>query len=165
MLLPFLIVGGAGLVILLISLILGDIFDHFEIGDGAISGTALGAAAVVFGAAGALTTTAGLDLVWAYVLAIVLATVAYVFALLIVRRLSKSSDGVPQTVVGLTGVSRSEISPAGGEVSLDGAYEVERRLAYSDAPIAEGVRIRVVEHVGTRVKVVAEAAPDSPPVA
>ncbi|MDF2574843.1 MAG: hypothetical protein K0S05_1755, partial [Agromyces sp.] len=39
MLLPFLIVGGVGLVLLLVSLILGDIFDHFEIGDGAISGT------------------------------------------------------------------------------------------------------------------------------
>jgi membrane protein implicated in regulation of membrane protease activity len=157
MLLPFLIVGGAGLVILLISLILGDIFDHFEIGDGAISGTALGVAAVVFGAAGALTTTSGLDLVWAYVLAVVLAIVAYVFALLVVRRLTKSSDGMPLNVVGLTGVSRSDISPAGGEVSLDGAYEIERRLAYSDQPIPEGVRIRVVEHSGTRVKVVADS--------
>lgn len=156
MLLPFLIVGGAGLVVLLISLIVGDIFDHFEIGDGAISGTALGVAAVVFGAAGALTSTSGLDTVWAYVLAAVFAVLAYVFALLVVRRLTKSSDGVPPSVVGLTGVSRSDISPAGGEVSLDGPHEIERRLAYSDAPIAEGVRIRVVEHVGTRVKVVAD---------
>ena len=47
--LPFLIVGGVGLAVLLLSLIVGDIFDHFEIGDGAISGTALGIAAVVFG--------------------------------------------------------------------------------------------------------------------
>ena len=43
-----------------------------------------------------------------------------------------------------------------GEVSLDGPGEIERRLAYSDAPIAEGARIRVVEHAGTRVKVAAD---------
>jgi membrane protein implicated in regulation of membrane protease activity len=155
-LLPFLIVGGVGLAVLLISLIIGDIFDHFEIGDGAISGTALGIAAVVFGAAGVLTATSGLDLVWAYVLAAVFALLAYLVAVFFVRRLTKSSDGVPASAVGLTGVTRSTVTSAGGEVSLDGPNEVERRLAYSDEPLAEGVRIRVVEHSGTRVKVVAE---------
>ena len=156
MLLPFLIVGGVGLAILLISLLLGDIFDHFEIGDGAISGTALGIAAVVFGAAGVLTSTAGLDLVWAYVLAIAFALVAYLLAVVFVRRLTKSSDGVPLSALGLTGVTRSTVSASGGEVSLDGPGEVERRLAYADETIAEGVRIRVVEHSGTRVKVIAD---------
>jgi len=160
MLTPFLIIGGIGLAVLLISLLVGDIFDHFDIGDGAISGTALGIAAVVFGAAGVLTITSGLDLAWAYVVAAVLAVLAYLLALMIVRRLTKSSDGVPMSAVGLTGVSRSDISAAGGEVSLDGPHEIERRLAYSDTPIPEGVRVRVVEHSGTRVKVVAdETAP------
>jgi len=154
--LPFLIVGGVGLAVLLISLIVGDIFDHFEIGDGAISGTALGIAAVVFGASGALTFTSGLDVVWAYVLAAVLAILAYLVAVLFVKRLTKSSDGVPVSAVGLAGVTRSTVSPAGGEVSLDGPHEVERRFAYSDETIAEGVRIRVIEHSGTRVKVVAD---------
>lgn len=154
--LPFLIVGGVGLAVLLISLIVGDIFDHFEIGDGAISGTALGVAAVVFGASGVLTSTAGLDQVWAYVLAAVLAVAAYLLALLFVKRLTKSSDGVPVSAVGQTGVTRSPITVAGGEVSLDGPHEIERRLAFSEEPIPEGVRIRVVEHSGTRVKVVAE---------
>lgn len=156
MLLPFLIVGGIGLVVLLISLLLGDIFDHFEIGDGAISGTALGIAAVVFGAAGVLTSTAGLDQIWAYVLAAVFAILAYLVAALFVRRLTKSSDGAPASALGLTGVTRSTVSAAGGEVSLDGPGEIERRLAYSDETIAEGVRIRVIEHSGTRVKIVAE---------
>lgn len=155
MLLPFLIVGGVGLVLLLISLILGDIFDHFEVGDGAISGTALSVGLVVFGASGALTVSSGLDLVWAYVLSVVLAVVAYVLSVLMVRNLSRSSDGVPQSAVGLTGVARSDVSPAGGEVSLDGPAEIERRLAYSDDPIAVGSRVRVVEHAGTRVKVTA----------
>lgn len=156
MLLPFLIVGGVGLVLLLISLVLGDILDHLEIGDGAISGTALSAGLVVFGAAGALTVTAGLDLVWAYVLAAVLAIVAYILSALLVRNLTRSSDGVPQSAVGLTGVATSDVSTAGGEVSLDGPGEIERRLAYSDVPIAEGARIRVIEHEGTRVRVTAD---------
>lgn len=156
MLTPFLIIGGIGLIVLVISLVAGDIFDHFDIGDGAISGTALGIAAVVFGASGALVLTSGLEVVWAYVLAAVLAIAAYLLAALFVRRLTRSSDGVPTSAVGLSGVSRSDISPAGGEVSLDGPNEIERRLAYSDEPIPEGTRIRVVEHSGTRVKVVAE---------
>lgn len=154
--LPFLIVGGVGLAVLLISLIVGDIFDHFDIGDGAISGTALGIAAVVFGASGALTITNGLDTAWAYVLAVVLSIVAYGIAVVLVKRLTKSSDGEPASAVGLSGVARSGITTAGGEVSLDGPHEVERRLAFSDVPIPEGARIRVVEHSGTRVKVVAE---------
>ena len=154
--LPFLIVGGVGLAVLLLSLIVGDIFDHFEIGDGAISGTALGIAAVVFGASGVLTYTSGLDTVWAYVLAAVLAILAYLVAVFFVRRLTKSSDGAPATAVGLSGVTRSTVSPAGGEVSLDGPQEVERRIAYADETIPEGTRIRVIEHSGTRVKVVAE---------
>lgn len=156
MLLPFLIVGGVGLVLLLVSLVLGDILDHFEVGDGAISSTALSVGLVVFGAAGAITVSAGLDLIWAYVLAALLAVVAYVLSVLAIRNLTRSSDGVPQSAVGLTGVARSDVSPSGGEVSLDGPGEIERRLAYSDAPIAEGARIRVIEHAGTRVKVAAD---------
>ena len=156
MLMPFIIVGGVGLAVLLISLIVGDIFDHFDIGDGAISGTALGIGAVVFGAAGTLTTISGLAIGWAYALAAVLAIIAYVLAVMFVRRLTKSSDGVPASAEGLSGVRRSPITPAGGEVSLDGPHEIERRLAYSDESIPEGVRIRVIEHTGTRVKVVAD---------
>ena len=156
MLLPFLIAGGVGLVLLLVSLVLGDLLDHFEVGDGAISSTALAVGLVVFGAAGALTISMGLDVVWGYVLATVLAIVAYVLSVLAVRSLTRSSDGTPPSAIGLTGVAKSDVSSAGGEVSLDGPGEIERRLAYSDAPIAEGARIRVVEHLGTRVKVAAD---------
>ena len=142
--------------LLVVSLVLGDVFDHLDIGDGAISGTALSVGLVVFGASGALAASFGWDLVRAYVLALALAALAYLFSVLAVRSLTRSSDGVPQSALGLMGVTKSAISVAGGEVSLDGPGELERRLAYADAPIAEGVRVRVVEHVGTRVKVVAE---------
>lgn len=156
MLLPFLIVGGIGLVLLLISLVLGDIFDHFEIGDGALSGTALAVGLVVFGASGALVASMGLDLVWVYVLSVVLAGIAYGLCVLAIRNLSRSSDGVPTSAVGLTGVATSDVSAAGGEVSLDGPGELERRLAYSDVAIAAGTRVRVTEQAGSRVKIVAD---------
>jgi membrane-bound ClpP family serine protease len=155
-LLPFLIVGGLGLTLLVVSLVIGDVLDHFEIGDGMLSGTALAVAFTVFGAAGAITVTSGLDVVWAYVLAGVLAVLAYVAAALAVRSLAKSSDGVPASAVGLSGVATAAIGESGGEVSLHGPGELERRLAFSDAPIAEGSRVRVVAHAGSRVKVVAD---------
>lgn len=151
--LPFLIVGGIGVLLLLISLLLGDVFDSFDVGDGLFSATSLGVGAIVFGASGTLTLGAGLELVWAYVLAVVLALVAYALTALLVRSLTRSSDGVPASAVGLSGVTRSDISPTGGEVSLDGTHEVERRLAYSTEPIPEGVRVRVVGQSGMRVKV------------
>jgi membrane protein implicated in regulation of membrane protease activity len=157
-LLPFLIVGGVGLVLLVTSLVLGDVLDQFEIGDGMISGTALGVGLTVFGAAGALTVSAGLDLVWAYVLAAVLAVAAYLASVAFVRSLARSSDGVPSSAVGLTGVATASITASGGEVRLDGPGELERRLAWADAPIAEGARVTVVEHAGARVKVVAHHA-------
>ncbi|HRN28814.1 MAG TPA: NfeD family protein [Terrimesophilobacter sp.] len=150
---PFLIVGGVGVVLVLISLVLGDVFDSLDVGDGLLSATSLGVAAIVFGASGTLTLGGGLELVWAYVLAVVLALAAYALSALMVRNLKRSSDGVPASAIGLSGVARSDISPSGGEVSLDGTHEVERRLAYSAAPIAEGSRIRVVDQSGMRVKV------------
>ncbi|WP_353808269.1 hypothetical protein [Agromyces sp. SYSU T00194] len=156
MLLPFLLVGGAGLLLLVISLLLGDLFDHLDFGDGFISATALGVGGVVFGAAGALTLSWGLDVGWAYVLAVVLALVAYVLSVLLVRRLAASSDGAPASAVGLAGYTTAPVGLTGGEVSLDGPGEIERRLAFADEDIAAGVRIRVVDHVGARVKVAPE---------
>lgn len=156
MLLPFLIVGGLGLTLLVVSLVIGDVLDHFEIGDGMVSGTALAVALTVFGAAGAITASSGLELLWAYVLGAVLAVVAYVAAALAVRSLAKSSDGVPASAVGLTGVATVAIGESGGEVRLDGPGELERRLAFADGLIPEGARVRVVAHAGSRVKVVAD---------
>ncbi|QEO15993.1 hypothetical protein FLP10_00525 [Agromyces intestinalis] len=152
--LPFLIVGGLGLILLVISLVVGDLLDHFDVGDGFLSGTALSVGLVVFGASGVLAASFGWDLVWAYVLAVGLALVAYVISILAIRSLTRSSDGVPASAVGLAGVTTSPVGPAGGEVRLDGPGELERRLAFADHDIESGVRIRVVEHDGARVKVV-----------
>ncbi|MWB97761.1 hypothetical protein GB864_04235 [Agromyces sp. MMS17-SY077] len=136
-------------------MILGDVFDHLEIGDGAISGNALGIALVVFGASGALAFSFDLGIGWAYGIAAVLGVLAYLVAVQAVRSLAASSDGEQASVVGAPGVTTAPTGPAGGEVALDAPGEIERRLAYADSPLDSGIRIRVVEHSGGRVKVAA----------
>lgn len=146
----FIVLGAIGLGLLLVSLVFGDLLD---IDGGLISIPGIAVALVVFGASGALTSSFGLDQVWAYVVAIVIGLVAYIFAGRLIRSLARSSDGTPRDVAGDTGVATAPISAASGEVSLDGVGEIERRLAFSDTPIPAGARIRVVAMHGTRVKV------------
>jgi membrane protein implicated in regulation of membrane protease activity len=151
----FLVIGGIGIVLLVASMVIGD---HIEsIGDGALSGTALGIAATLFGGAGVATTAADLPAVAAYGVAAVAAVGSYFGVRGITRSLVGSSDGGPVDVIGLRGVATASITVEGGEVSLDGPREVERRLAYSEEPIPAGTRIRVIEMAGTRVKVERES--------
>ena len=62
-------------------------------------------------------------------------------------------DGVPTSLVGVQGTATTAIDPARGEVSLDAAHELERRLAWADEPIPEGARVVVLEQSGSRVRV------------
>lgn len=147
----FIVIGALGLLLLLVALPLGDVFD---IGDGALSGTSLGAGALAFGAIGAIVTANGLPTVWAYVASAVFALLTVVGMQRLVARLKASEDGQPRTLTGVQGVVTSTLAPGrSGEVSLDDARELERRLAWADVEIAEGTRIVVVEQSGGRVKV------------
>ena len=158
----FIIIGAVGLVLLLLSLVLGEVF---ELADGDISGTSIGAGAVVFGACGAIVTVNRLPMVLAYVAAAVFALLAMVGFQKVVSRLRDTEDGQPRTVTGTSGVVTATIPTAGnGEVSLDDPRELERRLAWADAEIATGTRIVVLEQSGSRVKVapVTAATPSAP---
>lgn len=147
----FIVIGALGLLLLLVALPLGDVFD---IGDGALSGTSLGAGALAFGAIGAIVTANGLPTGWAYVASAVFALLTVVGMQRLVARLKASEDGQPRTLTGVQGVVTSTLAPGrSGEVSLDDARELERRLAWADVEIAEGTRIVVVEQSGGRVKV------------
>jgi hypothetical protein len=55
--LPFLIVGAIGLLLLLSSIIIGDLLDLIGAGDGLVSGIAIGAALSIFGVAGIITVS------------------------------------------------------------------------------------------------------------
>lgn len=148
----FVVIGVVGLVLLLVALPLGEVL---ELGDGAISGTSLGAGAVVFGAIGAIVTANGLPTAWAYVASAVVAAATVLGVQRLIGRLRASEDGKPLVLTGVQGLVTSTITPSGsGEVSLDDPRELERRLAWADEEIAAGTRIVVIEQSGSRVKVV-----------
>lgn len=148
--LVFVVIGGVGLLILLVSLFFGELLDLL---DGALSGTGLGAGLTLFGASGVLVTANGWPAGYAYLVAVLAGLVALIGVQLLVRRFQRSEDGTPADPTGLTGVARTRITPAGGEVSLDGPYEVETRLASSEAEIPAGSPVRVVSALGSRVRV------------
>jgi membrane-bound ClpP family serine protease len=151
--LPFLIVGAIGLLLLLSSIVIGDLLDLVGIGDGLVSGVAVGAALSIFGVAGILTVSNDLPTVWTYVIAVALAIVALIAIQLFVRHIAQQESGGHYSPVGLVGITTVGTGPAGGEVRLDDLRELERRPAVSDATIAAQTRIRVVEEDGYRVRV------------
>jgi membrane protein implicated in regulation of membrane protease activity len=157
----FVIIGGVGLVLLLVSMLFGELLDLL---DGALSGTGLGAGLTIFGASGLLVLANDWPVGFAYVIAGAAGLVAFVGVQLLVRRFQSSEDGTPSNPADLTGVARTRVTPSGGEVSLDGPHELESRLAFSDEEIPVGTTIRVTETHGSRVKVarlVASHVPDS----
>lgn len=149
--LTFVIIGAVGLVVLVGSLVLGD---AVELGDGAVSGTSLGAGAVGFGAIGAITTALDLPVGVAYAASAVAALLVVVGVGRLIASLRATEDGTPRDLTGTHGVVTATIAPGGqGEVSLDDPAELERRLAWADVPIATGARVVVVQQSGSRVKV------------
>lgn len=148
--LVFVLIGAAGLVLLLLSLVVGEILD---MGDGALSGTSLGIGAVVFGAVGAITTVNGLDPWVAYAASAVVGLLAVLTAQLMIRRLSATEDNARIDLVGVQGTAMTDITQSSGEVALDAVSELERRLAWSIDPVPEGTRIVVKEHLPNSVRV------------
>lgn len=148
----FLVIGAIGLLLVVLSLILGDFID-IDVGDGGVSGIGLGVGAVTFGAIGALVTTNALPAWLAWSGALVGAAVIVFLIQRLIKHLSDTEDGVPYTVVGVRGVAMTDIDEAHGEVSLDDPQELERRLAWAIEPVPEGAQIVVVEQVGGKVRV------------
>lgn len=158
---PFIIVGGIGLVVVLVSLFFGEILDLL---DGALSATAVGSAFTVFGAVGAIVIVNGLPEWSAYLISAVVGIVVLIGVQMLIRAFRKSEDGTPADPTGLYGTARSTITVSSGEVSLDGPNEIETRMAFSDTRIEMGSRIRVIEMQGTRVRVEPASTLDTPPV-
>ncbi|MCL2848647.1 MAG: NfeD family protein [Micrococcales bacterium] len=147
---PFIVVGTVGLVLLFASLAFGDVVDLL---DGALTGAGLGAGMAVFGAVGAIVTASNKPVVLAYVFSAVFGLAVIVAVPVALRALSRSDDGTPPSPLGLYGTARSTITAAAGEVSLDGPHEMETRMAFADYQIAAGTRVHVVDVQGARVKV------------
>ncbi|MBW8872234.1 MAG: NfeD family protein [Leifsonia sp.] len=146
----FITIGIVGLAVLLLAAVFGELFDLL---DGGVSGTGLGAGLSVFGASGVLVIALALPVVVAYVVAIAVGIVTLVCVQTVIRRLKQTEDTGANDPTGLTGVARTRVSREGGEVSLDGPYELETRLATSAEDIPAGGLVRVVSLSGSRVRV------------
>ena len=149
----FLVIGGIGLVVLLASLVFGDVFESFDIGEGGFSGIAAGVGAVVFGASGVIALGQDLSVVWAYVIGVAFAVAAFVVAQRLVKRLSDTEDAPPPPLDGAYGMTTSTTGPGGGEVRLEGVRDLEARLAWAEEEIPAGTRVVVVGVSGSRVQV------------
>ncbi|GGM35727.1 NfeD family protein [Promicromonospora citrea] len=148
--LVFIVIGLLGLALAVTSLVLGDFFD---LADGAVSGTSLGAGALLFGATGTVILSAGLEPWVAYPAGVVVGLLVIVLVNVLIKRLRAGDDGAPVSLVGTQGSVTSDVDTAHGEVSLDATSELETRLAFADEPIPQGTRVVVVEQHGARVKV------------
>lgn len=158
----FVIVGTVGLVLLIASIVIGDLLEFIGVGDGFVSGVAVGAALAIFGLAGVVTTVNSLPAVSTYLIAVAFALLALVVIQLFIRRIAHREVGGHYSPVGFLGVTTVSTSSVGGEVRLDDERELERRLAVSQVPLPAGARIRVVGEDGFRVRVVpADAVADT----
>lgn len=149
----FLVIGGIGLVLLLASLVFGDLFESFGVGEGGLSGIAAGVGAVVFGASGVIAFSADLGFVWASVIGIGFALVAAFVSQRFIHRLAATEDAPPPPLEGAFGTTTATTGPGGGEVRLEGVQDLESRLAWADEEIPAGTRVQVVAVSGSRVLV------------
>ncbi|MDR0483364.1 MAG: hypothetical protein LBH13_09485 [Cellulomonadaceae bacterium] len=154
----FMVVGGVGLVLLILSSVFSGILDFLDVGLDAVGGyssAAIGVALTVFGAAGVLAHGAvaapWLALVIALVSAFGLASVAQ---WAINKVAAKDLGRVDHNLVGTVGTVTSTIRNGLGEVRLDDLRENETRLARADVPMAVGTRVVVRTHDGIRVSVI-----------
>ena len=151
--LVFTVLGALGLVLLVVSLVFGEMFDEVGFGEGGLSGSAIGIGAVVFGASGVIAVANDLGTGWAYVLAVALAAVAALVSQRVITALAASDDAPPPPLDGAHGVTTATTGPHGGEVRHEGMRDLENRLAWADETIEPGARVVVVAVSGSRVQV------------
>lgn len=147
------IVGIAGVALLVISVLLGDLLGFFDIGDGLISSASIGAALTFFGLPGYLTMLNGGPLWLALFIGAALAVAAMLMVQTITNRLAASSEQEPYELVGLTGITTEATSATSGEVKLTHPREINKRLALSTQPVPAGTPVVVTETLGSTVKV------------
>lgn len=154
----FLIIGVAGAVLLLISLLLDGIFDALDFGDGPLSLTTIAAFTAIFGFAAFACVGAGLSTPVASVLGAVaglLGGAAAWWLSRLIRGAESNSAVSGDDLIGSTGSIVLAIPETGlGEVAVVRNGERISLAAYADGPIARGTAVRVVQTVtSTSVRV------------
>ncbi|GAB2567751.1 hypothetical protein [Leucobacter ruminantium] len=169
----FLVIGIAGALLLLVSLLLDGIFDALDFGDGPLSLTTIAAFTAIFGFAAFACVGAGMSTSLASVLGALAGLLGGAAAWWLTRliRGAESNTAVSgDELVGSVGSVVLAIPATGlGEVALVRHGERISLSAVSDRPIARGTAVRIVQTVtSTSVRVepvepVAPAPEQSPP--
>lgn len=150
----FAVIGAIGLLILIASFVFGELLDAFDLADAGVSSAALGATLTTLGAVGLLSTTNGVPIAAAILIAALIGLVGGGLTQRFIDGLVASDDGhAVYNVMGLEGTLTVDTTATSGEVRLEGPNEVEARLAWSDHPLPAGTRVRVTAQSGSRVRV------------
>lgn len=150
----FAILGAVGVIGLLLSLLVGDLLDALDFEGAGFSSTAMFVFLTVFGSVGFIGLSNGWDLTAAILASFVTGLLLSLLSQKIINRLADSSDGDAKLdATELQGIATATVTRHGGEVRLDGAQELESRLAWADEVIPAGTRVVVVEQSGSRVRV------------
>lgn len=166
----FLIIGIAGAILLLISVLLDGVFDLFDFGDGPLSLTTIAAFTALFGFAAFATVGAGAPTGVAAVVGAAAGVAGGALAWWLSRLIRSAESTTAVTADELVGTEASVVLgiPAGGlgEVALVRHGERVSLAATADAAIPRGARVRIAQTLtatSVRVEVVAAATPATEP--
>ncbi len=175
----FLVIGIAGAVLLLISLLLDGIFDLFDFGDGPLSLTTIAAFTAIFGFAAFATTGAGAPTSVAALVGAIAGVVGGIGAWWLSRLIRRAESNAAVSSDELVGAEASVVLgiPLGGlgEVALVRHGERVSLAASADTALERGARVRIVQTLTStsvrvepvdgspRVESAGASVPDEPP--
>lgn len=153
----FWIVGIVGTLVLVVSLVFGDLLDGvldvLDAANGILSTTVLGGFAAAFGFTGALADSLGAPTAVAALAGVAAGVVAAWFAIKLTGALQRSESGLPLTGDDLVGVDAVVITriPANGygEVRLAVAGNTLKLNARADLPLEPGSTVYVTESLSS----------------
>lgn len=162
------VIGGLGVLVLLLSVLVGDLLPHgavesLDVTDGYLSTAALGGFAGAFGLAGGVTDALGAPTWLAVVLGVVIGLGVGAGAGSLVRALKNEPEHRTPSGVDLVGLDAVVVSPIPadgfGEVSVT-VHGIRRKLsARADKPFGTGERVRVTHSLSPTAVRVATASP------
>lgn len=164
----FLIIGAVGVLLVVVSVFLGDVldglfeFEHFEVGDGVLSTPVIGAFLAAFGGGGALLIEGlRLSLLGSVAGAAVAGVVLGGITLAVLRSLMHMpTDATPRTadLVGAIGRVVTRVPDGGlGEIVVVSGGQRLKLSARADAPVANGASVIVVDVLSPTAVVVTES--------
>lgn len=161
----FLIIGIVGAVLLLLSLLLGGVFDAFDFGDGPLSLTTIAAFTTIFGFTAFACVGSGVPTGLSGVFGALAGVVGALIAWWLTRVIRSAESTTAVSSGQLTGQNAVVVLgiPGGsglGEISLVRNGERVSLSAVSAQEIPSGARVRIVETI-TPTSVLVEPLPDA----